>query len=541
MATDNPVPADCPVFYHGFNTSSPLTTSQLNLQEILKDNIKDTLAGLENDTPPKFRWFHLPVNNMALAEKFLSKVGPSNFKLDEKTWNLKLRPALSSAINLPLHSIHMEPSCDTQDPQESRPQSPLATLYVPYMNYDIYSNYQLLQRLYAGDLTAEEAGYERMIMERESTQDLNATHPLHPRRTLDQFFYPSLIDTTARDSDQTLSKWTGSNLGQEGRHKAADDSLLILVDQLWCWVVDKDTIVTFFPSHNTQYGDRQFHDLYRSINNAISNCDTIWDLYALLFKEASTYLFSLENRKHMDILGIYRWVASHKAADQTIYLQGFQRAQSAQAARAASLDYGPELKLFLEVADIIDEIKMIKHLVKQQRAVLKELILALRRWVPVDDNQFHRGSVVDISVPWSSSGFESLVENTKLLASRVAGAAKTHIIDTEEMLVSLLANFNAVQEDAEYTQKILLGLLDLKQKTASLGEARSTTKQGGAIMLFTIVTVLFLPLSFFTSFFGQNVSEITGDRKNPTTWELWRIATRIVRYGSGSADVVITT
>lgn len=98
---------------------------------------------------------------------------------------------------------------------------------------------------------------------------------------------------------------------------------------------------------------------------------------------------------------------------------------------------------------------MIKHLVKQQRAVLKELILALRRWVPVDDNQFHRGSVVDISVPWSSSGFESLVENTKLLASRVAGAAKTHIIDTEEMLVSLLANFNAVQEDAEYTQKIV--------------------------------------------------------------------------------------
>jgi hypothetical protein len=38
----------------------------------------------------------------------------------------------------------------------------------------------------------------------------------------------------------------------------------------------------------------------------------------------------------------------------------------------------------------------------------------------------------------------------------------------------------------------LLELLDLKQKTASLAEARSTTKQGQAVMLFTIVTIIFV-------------------------------------------------
>jgi hypothetical protein len=84
----------------------------------------------------------------------------------------------------------------------------------------------------------------------------------------------------------------------------------------------------------------------------------------------------------------------------------------------------------------------------------------------------------------------------------------------------------------------------LQQKAASLTEARVATTQGKAVMLFTIVTIIFvsrpipytplqatlandhtqLPLSFFTSYFGQNVSELTGDDKNPSSTELWKIA-----------------
>lgn len=40
-----------------------------------------------------------------------------------------------------------------------------------------------------------------------------------------------------------------------------------------------------------------------------------------------------------------------------------------------------------------------------------------------------------------------------------------------------------------------LGLLDLKQKSATLSEARSTAQQGRAVMLFTIVTVIFVSTS----------------------------------------------
>jgi hypothetical protein len=67
---------------------------------------------------------------------------------------------------------------------------------------------------------------------------LDAARPLHPRRTLDQFYYSSLRNTDARDADQTISKWTGAGLRADGRLSAADDSLLIMVDQMWCWVLD---------------------------------------------------------------------------------------------------------------------------------------------------------------------------------------------------------------------------------------------------------------------------------------------------------------
>jgi Mg2+ and Co2+ transporter CorA len=63
-------------------------------------------------------------------------------------------------------------------------------------------------------------------------------------------------------------------------------------------------------------------------------------------------------------------------------------------------------------------------------------------------------------------------------------------------------------------------LLSMKQKEAGIVEATcarisgdNTTRQQYAMMTFTVVTVLFLPLSFFTSLFGMNVKEWTGDRQ----------------------------
>jgi Mg2+ and Co2+ transporter CorA len=63
----------------------------------------------------------------------------------------------------------------------------------------------------------------------------------------------------------------------------------------------------------------------------------------------------------------------------------------------------------------------------------------------------------------------------------------------------------------------LKDLLDLKQQQASIIEAKSalaradeSVTQGRAIMMFTIITIIFLPLSFMSSVFGMNALELSG-------------------------------
>ncbi|RWA05151.1 hypothetical protein EKO27_g9951 [Xylaria grammica] len=66
---------------------------------------------------------------------------------------------------------------------------------------------------------------------------LNSTPPLHPRRTLDQFFYHG-IDTSARDTDQVVYRFC---------KRYGIDTKVFMVDQLWLWVIGKDLVITCFP------------------------------------------------------------------------------------------------------------------------------------------------------------------------------------------------------------------------------------------------------------------------------------------------------
>ncbi|KAF7670940.1 hypothetical protein GT037_010904 [Alternaria burnsii] len=339
--------------------------------------------------------------------------------------------------------------------------------------------------------------------------------PQYLTRTLDQFYYPALDDTSDRDEDQTISKWTGTPLEADGRDKATDDSAMIMVDQFWCWIINEKTIITSFPSGIYSYSPTDVEDLYLSITRSLSSdpqqLQTVEGMYSLLVKEAAGYMFNQVNRSSVDMVGIYRWATGKKAATQTKYFQEFQRGYTSSGKNKTIGKDDPifndrsDVNLILEVADIIDELKMIQHLLKIQKDVIKSSIQAL-----------------------------------KLCALDTTGKP-TVSYQVEDTIGPLLAQFASIGTDAQHTRKMLLDLSDLKSKAASLAEAhagleaaQSSAKeaqeasvQGRAVMLFTIITVIFLPLSFFTSYFGQNVKEFTGDEGNPSTWHLWRVATPI--------------
>ncbi|KAG9191414.1 hypothetical protein G6011_09502 [Alternaria panax] len=507
------------------------------------DDGKDEVRGQVIDASGDFshlgdgvRWIHVPVNNLFWVNACFTKCGYT--RMPSKITAVKMRPAFSRRI-WPEHARHLEPSCT----QGSYPRSvqrgetptagasieeitpskgtiplPLLTVYLPYMTWMRYGKFRSMMYTYeessAGFSTDPDAAFftndaapstsqQRPLSgtpaevstekDKQSKPDtLQSTsinpkapasveisswpkegfdhvmqRPSYPRRTLDQFYYPALHNTDARDKDQTISKWSGAALGWYGRHSAATDSAMIMVDQFWCWIIDENTIITSFPSGEYSGCPPNVPDLYWNIMISLSDdpkpLKSVWDMYSLLVKASTRHMFTKHDRNSLDILEIYRWVTREKAATQTTYFQEFQQGYASGRSNNAIFDDRPDLKLVLEVADIIDELKAM-----------------------------------------------------------------------DETLMHLLDEITSISNEADHTRNMLLSLLDLKSKSASLAEARSSAKeaqaattQGRAVMLFTIITVIFLPLSFFTSYFGQNIKELTGDEDNPSTWDLWRVATPI--------------
>lgn len=123
---------------------------------------------------------------------------------------------------------------------------------------------------------------DRVVLERYLFSD----PPLHPRRTLDQAYFRTLKTTKVRDRDQVVhrgtrraeknsvrlpgstSSWAGqaneaSDGGVLSRNNVHGDSAvvgagsrpsLLMVDQIWMWILDENTIVTSCPEVRDREG-----------------------------------------------------------------------------------------------------------------------------------------------------------------------------------------------------------------------------------------------------------------------------------------------
>ncbi|KAL1962384.1 hypothetical protein VTN77DRAFT_9723 [Rasamsonia byssochlamydoides] len=361
---------------------------------------------------------------------------------------------------------------------------------------------------------------------------MSSTTSLHIRRTLDQFFYPN-IDTEIRDQDQVVYRY---QTRLQDQNRPWKEPKIFMVDQLWMWILGKNLIVTSFPQRweqpkndplnvldgiiediNSKTRDpvRSVYELatvisgrcsglfdrhrmgdeeYQFLDMFESSIGIATDRETVLFKEfniasaqASEWLkhHRQSNRFSQNLESMSRnrrdnirtesnstdetWDVEEECDEQPLFVDKL-------------LDIGQETDLLVEAKDIRDELNMIRTVLEYQRQVLFDLQEAI-----CDIYQGEHRSQQEIK--------KRFREQQRII--------DMHVKDVDRM-----------DKQTERIYDSITDLLDLKQKHANAFEARfardqaaGTTRQGKTIMMFTIVTIIFLPLSFIASFFAINVHE----------------------------------
>lgn len=393
-------------------------------------------------------------------------------------------------------------------------------VFMPYLHFETAERRQKMQEAIQ---RAETLRFQHPGISRSSTRDemlisahlASSTTSLHVRRTLDQFFYPN-IDTQSRDQDQVIYRYQTKG---QGRDRFRSDPKIFMVDQLWMWILGTNLIVTSFAQRwdqpkndplnvldgiiedinsKTREPVRSVYDLAIIITN---RCSGVFDRHRMgdeeyqfldMFEasigvatDRETLLFNMFNSASAQASD---WLKNHRK------LSRFARdADNAKGKAFAEedeqplfvdnlLDIGQETDLLAEAKDIRDELNMIRTVLQHQQHIL-------------DDFQ---EVICEIYHGQHRSQYE-----VKKRFKEQQRTIDMHLKDIERM-----------DKQAERIYSSITDLLDLKQKHANAFEARfardqaaDTTRQGKTIMVFTIVTIIFLPLSFITSIFTINLTE----------------------------------
>ena len=391
--------------------------------------------------------------------------------------------------------------------------------YLPYLHWDSFRNLQkradiirlrrkqLHARPIARDVASGKSMEHKLIW-----QHLTSDRPVHCRRTLDQYGYPSLRNTAVRDADQILYKRTKLDADapshkdlsvkhrlQSSRTAAARQSSLpnandtvakvLMVDQLWLWIVDNKTVITFFAPKEKEDGDGGLwkegdlrSEIYQDINGDYANqCEDPFDFAALAVYHAIKALLDRTTDPNLQVFRIFEEYISILTEQQTRSFKEFRNNHQYEKAKDVNaqqhIDNRKDLDALLELRDIEDELNTIDKLIKEQQSCVSDMT-----------KQYH-----------------------DLNARQGKGSNGIHFLyDIDQFLKEHKEQLEGMLKSAQAAQKAFTALLDMKQKQANIVEAhlaREQTEvaadQSRSVMIFTIFTIIFLPLSFFASVFGK--------------------------------------
>ncbi|KAM7221765.1 hypothetical protein V8F06_002758 [Rhypophila decipiens] len=402
--------------------------------------------------------------------------------------------------------------------------------------------------------------------ERLLRDNVSRTPPLHIRRTIDQYYFPTLEDTSLRDKDQVVYRGT-----RAGRSFHTKNTRVVMVDQLWLWILDDHTIITSFPRRwgRNKPDPSGVHKSLRERLEAMSGgIKSIHHLALMIIDQTSNVFF--DRTKPLDqrpeVMDLFSSAIGHVTELTSVAYEGFWRNTALQARNFINmgadnikhkyLEINPEGQLLQEAQDITEELQIMKRIFNEQIQVVRDFRRHLDHLADAQRSKDDSKDMATLLSKILDTMLQEKQNKTNGEGSEGGHAATFHQASTEavalsganqdvheaDVLLELIEGRKAEIQDKEdlahYACQHIEGLLSLKQQQASIVQAKSalrradeSVKQGRSIMAFTVVTIFFLPLGFFATFFGMNNMEINE--------AAWMTLSEQINYMFGFSAIVI--
>ncbi|KAK4677382.1 hypothetical protein QC764_405710 [Podospora pseudoanserina] len=343
--------------------------------------------------------------------------------------------------------------------------------------------------------------------------------PLHCRRTLDQYSYYMLETTERRDKDQVVYRWATKH------GKPKNTAPILMVDQLWLWVLPDGTVITCMP--NTQKPSEQYNIkklLSREIETnkarqAIQSPDSLVEMILKICLNIMTRQGPGGVKLQEAFQSSINTIAEDEAVKMKKLLKTVDKLANAKDPFKYTSDIdsfsriSDESRQLVEIIDIQDELGIIKSILTTQLKVLEEFQGHLRPRKRSGGTKEH----YDEDGDQHDEVHKKSHHGTGLKNARVVDEAIRIVEDN-------LIRVQEMDESAKRVEAELKQLLQFKQQQASGWDTRYAMKlseqgsrQNTIMVVFTIVTVIFLPLSFIASFFTIGIVEFP---KNEETGEV---------------------
>ncbi|KAI1071858.1 hypothetical protein LB507_005427 [Fusarium sp. FIESC RH6] len=393
-----------------------------------------------------------------------------------------------------------------------------SALYMPYLESsfyhrredNVYTDYSEIMSVNALDVTENKILCD--LRKRNTLLDAYKSSTFHEPSTLDEFYYHFADDSTEernmRNRTQVLTKYLYPD-GLEDRNYWP----LLRVSQLWIWIIDDRWLISCTSSTMTDGKDDLVSNVLKYIDNEVesgsyraqpvsandmSRVIVDYCIYAYEQKRKEDY----DSDEHTQEDPAANTGSNEKATQQsTIYDD--KDAVSRQLARRKQRsirqvysDYVNEIgrresKLFSLFSDRERQLKETGY----RSFTMEELDRALGEGA----SQLHR--IKDVRDELNI--LKTIAKYQLIVRSKMAGETRRR----EDLIAAyVLGDIIELDNNANQLHDAFISTISLQESELANFQAQQAVKQGKTVMVFTVVTVWFLPMSFLTSLFALDVS-----------------------------------